>query len=65
MKIKHAIIFLVLGYCCDFMGGLLKIMHMNYADLMLIIAAVLKVGGALLLLYKLTTHPKLKEFLDW
>jgi hypothetical protein len=65
MKIKHAIILLVTGYCCDFIGALLKIMHYPNGDLLLIFATILKISGALLLLYKILTHPKLKDFLNW
>jgi hypothetical protein len=64
MKAKHAITLLVLGYCFDFIGGLLKILHRPYADFILILAAVLKVIGALLFLYKLTNYPKIKDFLE-
>jgi hypothetical protein len=64
MKAKHAISILVLGYCLDFLGGLLKILHLPWADTLLIIGAVLKVFGLCLFLYKLSTYPKIKEFLD-
>lgn len=64
MKAKHAISLLVFGYCLDFIGGLLKILHTAKADITLTVAAILKVLGALLFLYKLTNYPKIKEFLD-
>jgi hypothetical protein len=64
MKAKHAISLLVFGYCLDFIGGLLKILHTAQADMTLTIAAILKVLGALFFLYKLSTYPKIKEFLD-
>jgi len=64
MKAKHAITMLVLGYCLDFIGGLFKILHRSEADTILVIAAILKVFGLLLFLYKLTNHPKIKEFLN-
>jgi len=65
MKLKHAIILLVLGYCFDFIGALQKIMHTQYADSLLIIGMTLKVAGALLFLYKIFTNPKTKDFLNW
>ena len=65
MKIKHAILLLILGYCCDFAGALFKILHMMYADPLLVVGMILKVAGLLLLAYKLFTHPKAKEFLNW
>ena len=64
MKAKHAISLLVFGYCLDFIGGLLKILHYAEADLTLTIAAILKVVGALLFLYKLSNYPKIKDFLE-
>jgi hypothetical protein len=64
MKIKHSITFLVFGYCLDFIGGLLKILHHQYSDLTLIVATILKVIGGLLLLYKLLNHPKLKDIFN-
>ena len=64
MKAKYAISLLVFGYCLDFIGGLFKILHTAEADITLTVAAILKVLGALLFLYKLTNYPKIKEFLD-
>ena len=64
MKTKHAIAVLVLGYCLDFIGALFKIIHSPGADTFLTIAAVLKITGALLFLYKLTNYSKIKEFLN-
>ena len=64
MKAKYAISLLVFGYCLDFIGGLLKILHTAQADITLTLAAVLKVAGALLFLYKLTNYPKIKDFLE-
>ena len=64
MKAKHGIAFLVFGYCLDSLGGLFKITHRPGADTMFSIAAVLKIAGALLLLYKIVTYPKVKDFLN-
>jgi hypothetical protein len=64
MKVKHAITLLVLGYCLDFLGALFKITHRPDANIILTVAAFLKIGGALLFLYKLTNYPKIKEFLN-
>lgn len=65
MKIKHAILLLVIGYCCDFIGAAFKILHMVYGDPLFMLGMVLKVVGLLLVVYKLFTHPKAKEFLNW
>jgi len=65
MKVKHAIIFLVVGFCLDFIGVLFKIMHYANGDTLLTIATFLKVFGGLLLLYKILTNPKIKDFMNW
>ncbi len=62
MKAKHAITLLVSGYCFDFIGGLFKILHRSGADTLLIVAAILKIFGLLLFLYKLSTYPRIKSF---
>jgi len=64
MKAKHAINLLVFGYCLDFIGGLFKILHTAQADITLTVAAILKVLGGLLILYKLLTYPKIKNLLE-
>ncbi len=64
MKTKHAIILLLCGFCLDFVGALFKILHTEQANITLTIAAVLKVLGALLFLYKLTTYSKFKDFMN-
>ena len=45
MKAKHAIILLILGYCLDFWGGLNKILHTPQANILLTVAAILKIPG--------------------
>ena len=64
MKAKHAVSILVFGYCLDFIGALFKILHTTEADMTLTAAAILKVVGALLFLYKLTNYPKIKDFFE-
>lgn len=65
MKAKHALLLFVLGLCTDFVGALFKIQHWAHAGTLLIVGMTLKVIGALLFTYKLLTHPKVKEFLNW
>lgn len=65
MKVKHALILLLVGFCLDFAGAVLKIMHQAHGDTILIISTVLKVIGGLLLFYKILTHPKIKDALNW
>jgi hypothetical protein len=64
MKVKHAIALLVLGYCFDFGGALLKIMHHPNANTILIVAVTLKILGALLFLFKIINYPKIREFMN-
>ena len=65
MKLKHALILLIVGYCFDFIGALFKLEHWINADNILIAATVLKVSASIIILYKILTHPKAKEFLNW
>jgi len=65
MKTKYAIILLLVGYCFDFIGTLQKVLHHSYGNEILILATFLKISGVLLLLYKITTYPKIKDFMDW
>jgi hypothetical protein len=65
MKIKHALIYLAVGYCFDFVGALYKILHYEYGDQLLVVGTVFKVVGLMLFVVKLLTHPKAKEFLNW
>jgi hypothetical protein len=65
MKTKHTLIILGIGYCIEFIGTLAKILHIALADFLLTVGMVLKVVGLILFLYKLFTHPKAKEFLNW
>jgi uncharacterized membrane protein len=65
MKVKHFLALFFLGFCVDFVGVLFKIQHWAGADWLLIAGTVLKVMGALGLLLKLLTHPKIREFLNW
>jgi hypothetical protein len=65
MKVKHAIVLLTLGICLDFIAAVMKILHWQGADLMFIVALIVKVTGALALLFKILTYGKLKDFLNW
>jgi hypothetical protein len=64
MKARHAVTLLVIGYCLDFVGAMLKITHSPSAETVLWAGAILKVLGGLLFLYKLLNYPKFKEFMN-
>ena len=61
---KHAVSLIGFGFCLDVIGALLKMLHHTGEDITLIIAAIIKVMGALMFLYKLTNYPKVKEFME-
>ena len=61
MKAKHALVLIVIGYCLNFVGGLLKIMHTREADVVLVIAAIFLILGILLFFLKITKYPKFKS----
>ncbi len=65
MKMKHALVYLAVGYCLDFIGALLKIEHWQNGDNFLIAGTVFKVVGMMLVVIKLLTHPKAKDILNW
>jgi hypothetical protein len=64
MKAKHALILYALGLCGDVIGGLFTIEHWEGGRGILLAASFLKMGGILLLLVKVLTYPKVKEFLN-
>jgi mannose/fructose/N-acetylgalactosamine-specific phosphotransferase system component IIC len=64
MKIKHAVVFIILGYCITLYGSLQKILHTPNADKVLTVATGITIFGFLMLLYKLFTSAKFKEFMD-
>jgi len=64
-KAKHALIMLVAAYCCEFIGALFKLEHWVYSDAIIIFATILKVMASIILLIKLLSYPKLKDFLNW
>ena len=62
MKTKHALLVLGLGFLVDVIAIPFKILHWPYSNDIIIIRTILIVIGGVLLLYKLLTHPKLKDF---
>ena len=65
MKIKHTLIAIGLGNLVIIIGAFVKINHHPSASLFLAVGLVLCFGGILTFLYKLSTHPKIKEFLNF
>ena len=57
MKIKHAVILLVLGVFVAIVGALFKIEHWAGADALLLSAMALEISGLALLVVKLLARP--------
>lgn len=64
MKTKHALAVLFLGFALTIIGAWAKITHQLWANFMMTLSTAVEVIGVLLLVYKLITHPKLKDFLN-
>jgi hypothetical protein len=64
MKVKNALIILLIGFCIGTVGGVMKIFHFAGADTLMAAGLVLQVTGVLLFLLKLLQHPKGKSFLN-
>ena len=65
MKLKHGLILLIIGYCLEAFGALQKILHTALADKVLIFSTFFIIVAWLIILFKLLTQPKLKEFINW
>jgi hypothetical protein len=64
MKMKHALLIFLSGFIVTALGALFKLESWEYASELLIVGLSLKFTGGILMLYKLLTHPKVKEFLN-
>lgn len=64
MKLKHALILLGIAYCFEFIGAWMKLTHQRLADSALLITTIMKVVAVIIIVIKIVTHPKLKEFLN-
>lgn len=68
MKIKHTLFAIVLGKLLIIWGASLKINHLEYNPYSnyLLSAGLITIGlGVVAFLYKLSTHPKVKSFLNF
>ena len=65
MKLKHALLLIVLGLCAYVVGALFKIEHWTGADALLISAAALIVSGLLVATIKLLRHPRTRRLLNY
>lgn len=65
MKIKYTIIIFAIGFILITIGSLFKILHLPGANIVLLIGTGTQFVGAVLLLKKILTYPKFKDFLNW
>lgn len=65
MKIKHLLAFLIFGFIFTIIGTLFKIQHWPYAGEIYTIGTLIKVIFGILLIWKILTTDKFKEFLNW
>jgi hypothetical protein len=64
MKLKYGLILLALGYCLDFIGSWMKIVHRQYATEILTASTVIKIIAVLVILFKILGNQKLKDVLN-
>ena len=65
MKVKYTIIIYAIGFILSVLGGVFKILHFYGANMILLVGASTEFLGAVLLLKKVLTYPKFKDFLNW
>ena len=65
MKIKHLLAIIIFGFIFTIIGALFKIQHWAYASEILTIGTLIKVVFAILLIHKILTTDKFKDFLNW
>lgn len=63
MKTKHAIYVLACGFILVFGGAILKLMNFN-GGIVIVFGMVVQAIGVLLLIIKLTNHPKIKDLMN-
>ena len=64
MKVKHAIVILILGFLLDLVGATFKIEHWPFADVLILSGLALQAAGLILLLWRLMTSTRLKGFMN-
>ncbi len=64
MKVKYIIILIILGAIIVMIGVLFKIQHWPGAAKLLITGLIFKLVGLVLIIWKILTMDKFREFLD-
>ena len=65
MKIKYLLALLLVGFGIDMIASFQKILHMAGSDFFFLVALICKLLAVLLLIVKLFTTQKGKDFLNW
>jgi len=65
MKIKYLLALLLVGFGIDMVAAFQKILHMEGSDLLFLVALICKLTAVLMLIVKLLTTQKGKDFLNW
>lgn len=64
MKIKHTLLAVLISWFLVFIGALFKINHSEYSSYLLTTGMATSIIGGLAFIYKMLSHPKVKEFLN-
>ena len=68
MKAKYAIFLFIIGFLVNLIGGWLKITHFSFGaingNICLTIGSILQSLGTILIIYKVLTYSKFKDFLN-
>ncbi len=64
MKTKYIFLLFIFGSILGLIGALIKILHWPGASTLIILATMLNVCFWILLLWKIFTHPSLRDFMN-
>jgi len=64
MKVKHIIVIFLLGVIFVILGSLFKINHWPGAAKILLVGMILEILGLILVIWKVLTTEKFKDFLN-
>ena len=64
MKVKHIIVIFILGVIVVILGSLFKINHWPGAGKILLVGMILEILGLILVVWKVLTTNKFKDFLN-
>lgn len=64
MKLKYSLLIILSGFILIALGALFKLASWEFASRLIIAGLILKLIGGVLLIYKLLTLPRVKDFLN-